>query len=54
MADRLTGIVGVEDNVARLAEDEYTVLLAPEYTQQQALEIATHVAKKMQIVRCAM
>ena len=50
VADRLTQIVGVEDNVARLAGDEYTVLLAPEDTQQEALEIATHVAKKMQRV----
>ena len=48
VADRLTGLVRTEDNVARLAGDEFTVLLAPENDQQSAIESASHVAKKIQ------
>ena len=48
VAERLTGLVRAEDNVARFSGDEFTILLAPENDQQLAIESASHVAKKIQ------
>ena len=48
VAERLSTILRAEDYVARLAGDEFTLLLSPEETQQQALDCATSVAKKVQ------
>ncbi|MCK5662057.1 MAG: bifunctional diguanylate cyclase/phosphodiesterase, partial [Thiotrichaceae bacterium] len=48
VAERLRLLVRAEDCVARLSGDEFTFLLAPENTQQQALDCADRVVKKIQ------
>lgn len=48
VAERLSTILRAEDYVARLSGDEFTLLLSPEETQQQALDCATSVVKKIQ------
>jgi diguanylate cyclase (GGDEF)-like protein len=48
VAERLNEIIRAEDNVARLAGDEFTILLAPNITEQQAIDTARNVAKKIQ------
>jgi len=48
VSQRLLNLVRLEDNVARLSGDEFTILLAPENSQEQALSNASLVAKKVQ------
>lgn len=49
VAGRLRRLVRAEDCIARLSGDEFTLLLAPEETQQQALDCADSVVKKIQV-----
>lgn len=50
VADRLSHLVTPKDCVARFSGDEFTLLLAAEESEQQALNVASQTAKKIQ--RC--
>lgn len=46
---RLSKLTRAEDHVARVAGDEFTLLLGPENTQEQAMDCANSIVKKIQM-----